>query len=110
MRENPIPKRLKEARQRKGITQEALGVQAGIDEFTASARMNQYEKGKHLPSYELLTRCGSILDVPVEFFYTVSDDTAEMLLFFHQLSTSQRTELLNNLKGYPCKESTKKDA
>src|SRR5262249_47548553 len=40
-------RRLKAARLGAGLTQEALGVQAGIDEFSASARINQYERGKH---------------------------------------------------------------
>ena len=38
-------KRLKEARLRSGLSQEKLGVLAGIDEASASARMNQYERG-----------------------------------------------------------------
>lgn len=36
-----FPKRLKQARLRSGLTQEQLGIQAGIDEFSASARVNQ---------------------------------------------------------------------
>lgn len=42
-----MARRLKEARQRAGLTQERLGVLAGIDEMSASARMNQYERGKY---------------------------------------------------------------
>ena len=44
-------KRLKQARLRTDLTQEQLGILAGIDEFSASARVNQYEKGKHLQPY-----------------------------------------------------------
>jgi DNA-binding XRE family transcriptional regulator len=39
--------RLKEARIAAGLSQERLGVVAGIEEASASARMNQYERGKH---------------------------------------------------------------
>lgn len=46
-----LARRLKEARLRSGLTQERLGVLAGIDEYSASARMNQYERGKHSPHY-----------------------------------------------------------
>lgn len=94
MKENPVPKRLKEARLRAGLTQEALGIEAGIDEFTASARMNQYEKGKHLPTFELLVRCGQILNVPVEYFYASTDEMAKLLLFFHSLPSSERKQIL----------------
>ena len=45
---NIIALRLKEARLRLGLSQEKLGVLAGIDEFSASARINQYERGKHV--------------------------------------------------------------
>lgn len=40
--------RLKVARLRRGLTQMQLGVLAQIDEYSASARINQYERGKHL--------------------------------------------------------------
>ena len=36
--------RLKVARKTAGLTQEALGIAAGIDEFSASARIKQYGK------------------------------------------------------------------
>jgi transcriptional regulator with XRE-family HTH domain len=42
-----LPHRLKEARLRTGLSQQKLGILAGIDEATASARMNQYERGIH---------------------------------------------------------------
>ena len=50
-RQSPLPKRLKEARKKIGISQKELGILAGVDEFSASARINQYEKGKHSPSF-----------------------------------------------------------
>ena len=42
-------KRLKEARTGIGLSQKQLGIQAGLDPSVASPRMNQYEKGSHLP-------------------------------------------------------------
>lgn len=94
MRDLPIPLRLREARLRSGITQETLGVKAGIDEYSASARMNQYEKGVHLPNFELLERCAMVLDVPVEYFYARSDDTAALLLKTHHMAQEQKRQLL----------------
>lgn len=49
-----VAKRLKEARLAKGLSQKKLGIAAGIDEFTASPRMNQYERGVHIPDYSTL--------------------------------------------------------
>lgn len=48
-----LPIRLKKARLNAGLTQEQLGILVGIDECSASARMNQYEKGKHMPDFSL---------------------------------------------------------
>ena len=51
----PIPKRLEEARKRAGLSQQQLGMLAGIDEDNASAKMNQYERGVHIPKFPRLT-------------------------------------------------------
>jgi transcriptional regulator with XRE-family HTH domain len=42
-----------------------FGIQAGIDQFSASARMNQYEKGKHSPDLTTVARLCKVLNVPV---------------------------------------------
>ena len=57
-------KRLKEARTAAGYSQEKLGILAGIEEASASARMNQYERGKHQPDYSVVEKIAKILDVP----------------------------------------------
>lgn len=48
MAKSPVAKRLKEARLAARLSQKSLGIAAGMDEFSASARMNQYETGKHI--------------------------------------------------------------
>lgn len=78
-----LPHRLKEARLRKGISQQKLGVLAGIDEATASARMNQYERGIHVPDFELVCRLAEVLSVPSCYFYTVEDELAERVRMWH---------------------------
>ncbi len=99
---NPIPKRLKEARLQKGISQKSLGIAAGIDEFSASARMNQYETGKHIPDYVTLKRIASVLEVPVPFFYSEDDQLSEVILLFAVMQSNKRMsskaiKLLKNL-------------
>lgn len=75
-----LPHRLKEARLKSGLSQQRLGVLAGIDEATASARMNQYERGVHTPDFDLARRLAAVLDIPACYFYTVEDDLAEVIL------------------------------
>ncbi len=85
-KETPIPKRLKEAREEAGLSQKQLGIKAGIDEFSASARMNQYETGKHIPDYFTLSRIAKILKVPTAYFYA-DDDILGLLIKKHSQAT-----------------------
>lgn len=75
-----IPKRLKEARQRAKLTQERLGVLAGIEEATAYSRLSHYENGTHKPTFDLVCEFARVLNVPECYFYTVDDDFAEAVL------------------------------
>lgn len=95
---SPIPKRLKEARLRAAISQKELGIQAGIDEFSASPRINQYEKGKHTPDFLTLERLGEVLGVPVPYFFAWDDNLAELILIYGSLSTTERNRLIKSLR------------
>ncbi|HBR6978681.1 helix-turn-helix transcriptional regulator [Klebsiella aerogenes] len=75
-----IPKRLKEARLRAKLTQEKLGVLAGIEEATAYSRLSHYENGTHKPTFELVCEFARVLNVPECYFYTVDDSFAEAIL------------------------------
>ena len=94
-----IAKRLKEARLRAGLSQERLGVLAGIDEMSSSARMNQYERGKHLPDFSVVERIAEVLELPAAYFYAEDDLTAEMLELFHPMTDAQKKRVLKGLKG-----------
>ena len=93
-----LAKRLREARLKAGLSQERLGVLAGIDEMSASARMNQYERGKHVPDWLTVQRLAAVLEVPVAYMYADDDTTAEMLLAFHALPLEAREEAVSALK------------
>lgn len=93
----PLPKRLKEARVRIGIPQKTLGILAGIDEFSASARVNQYEKGKHSPDYATAIRLAEILKVPCSYLYEENDDIAAMLVLYHNLDESDRKQIIDKI-------------
>ncbi|MQA38640.1 helix-turn-helix domain-containing protein [Rugamonas aquatica] len=87
-------KRLKEARTRAGLSQERLGVLAGIDEMSSSARMNQYEKAKHEPDFTMVERIAKALNVPESYFYAADDEAAWLLVVFHRLPADARARVL----------------
>lgn len=79
-----LPHRLREARLRAGLSQQRLGILAGIDEATASARMNQYERGIHTPDFALACRLAEVLNIPACYFYAVEDNLAEVIVLWAQ--------------------------
>lgn len=91
--------RLKQARLRAGLSQEKLGKLAGIDPMSASARMNQYERGKHSPDYLLMCRVAEILKMPVSWFYTEDEEHARLQEIFYLLHPSERSALLNQAES-----------
>lgn len=80
--ESPFPKRLKQARKDRGLSQKQLGILSGMDEFSASARMNQYEKGVHSPDFKTVKALAEVLKVPTAFLYCEEDDLAEQIASF----------------------------
>ena len=96
---NPITKRLKEAREKSGISQKNLGIVAGIDEFSSSARMNQYETGKHTPDFNTLSRIAKILKVPTAYFYADDDLLAEIISLYGKLSKAKQKGLLTTIEN-----------
>lgn len=91
--------RLKQARLRAGLTQEKLGVLAGIDEMSASARMNQYERGKHAPDWLTVERLAQVLDVPTVYFYAHEDDGADLILAFYRLPAEKKAAAIQAVKA-----------
>jgi len=81
------------------ISQKIPGILAGIDEFSASARKNQYEKGKHIPDFTTIKRFAKVLEVPACYFYAEDDEMAEMILVFGSLSPGLRAKTILKLKN-----------
>lgn len=98
MRKNPIPERLKQARQKAGISQKDLGVKAGMDESSASGRMNHYEKGRHVPDIDMLHKLAKVLDVPISYFFCEDELSAELVCLFDKLSEEDKELLVNLIK------------
>ena len=94
---NPLPIRLKAARKAAGLTQQQLGMRLGMEQSTASARMNQYEKGKHAPDYQTMQRIAQELGFPVAYFYCYDDLQAELLRLIANLPKDKQEALLAQL-------------
>lgn len=81
-----------------GLSQKQLGIEAGLDEFVASTRVNRYELGIHAPDYPMAVRLASVLKVPVAFLYCDSDEMARFILAFHNASQALRSQAIEVLE------------
>lgn len=91
-------RRMKAARELLGISQMELGVRAGIKECSASARINQYERGKHAPDFLTAQHLAGVLQVPTAYFYAEDLQLAELVVLFHKMQYEQRVALLDTAR------------
>ena len=96
---NVFAMRLRLARKAKNLSQERLGILAGIDESSASARMNQYEKGKHTPDFLMASQIAKVLDIPTAYFYIEDDLLAEITKKSHLLGSEEKERILNYIQS-----------
>ena len=94
---SPIGKRLRSARISIGLSQKQLGILAGIDEFSASPRINQYVRDKHVPDFATAKRLAKTLNIPVTYLYADDDNLAELILLFSSASSSKQDQALQIL-------------
>lgn len=90
--------RLKEVRSAAGISQKQLGIQAGLNQFVASTRINRYEGGVHKADYQIAQRLANILDIPIGYLFTEDDKLAELMLIYHRMSQRKRAGLIKTAK------------
>ncbi|WP_310737476.1 helix-turn-helix transcriptional regulator [Pseudoalteromonas sp. SG44-1] len=95
---NPVPGRIKQARVSKGISQKELGIRIGLDQSSASSRMNHYEKGRHTPDIPTLKRVADELGVPLPYFLCESEKTAELICLIEDLPEVEKNILIQKLK------------
>ena len=91
-------RRLKEARMASELSQKQLGIQAGLDQFVASTRINRYELGIHKADYQIAQRLADVLDIPTGYFYTEDDALADLMLVYHRLTNRKKNDLLKLAK------------
>jgi transcriptional regulator with XRE-family HTH domain len=83
----------------KELSQKQLGIEAGLDAFVASARINRYEQGVHQPDLGTVERLAEALSVPPAYLFAGDDRLARMILAFSMLSETDKDRLLRNLGG-----------
>ena len=91
-------KRLKEARERTGVSQRQLGFRIGLDPSGASTRINRYERGTRAPAFEIVRNIAMELRVPPSFFYEPDDSFAELILLLGRMDVARREALLEKLR------------
>ena len=65
-----------------------------MDESSASARMNQYEKGRHTPDVKTLKLIADELGVPLSYFFCEDEVSAELVVNLNKLSQSDKQKVL----------------
>lgn len=68
---NNVGDKIREYREKAGISQKKLGLALGLSDKAVSA----YESGRTLPPLETLYRIAEELDKPLKFFLSTSDET-----------------------------------
>ncbi|WP_426173161.1 helix-turn-helix domain-containing protein [Massilia sp. TWR1-2-2] len=93
--QNPstFSRRLREVRLRSDLPQDKLGVLAGLEESSASARMSRYENGVHEPPHRFVEALAKVLGVPAAYFYCGDDRLAEIMLAYSDMPEIQRQAL-----------------
>ena len=87
-----VGKRLRQARERAGLPQDRLGVLAGLEESSSSARISRYESGLHEPPLSFAESLAKVLGVPAAYFYCSDDRLAEIILHYADMSEAHRRE------------------
>ena len=75
-------RRLREAREDRGIPQTDLGLAIGLDASGVSTRISRYETGKHQPKLQMQQLFAEALDLPLAYFYADNDELARLIASF----------------------------
>lgn len=97
--QSPLPQRLKSARKLAKLTQEKLSNKLGFDDRShGTARISQYETGKHAPDFAMAKKMADVLGVPVAYLYCDNELLSELILLAGQLSSDNLRELVEKVK------------
>ncbi|EAW9895433.1 MULTISPECIES: helix-turn-helix domain-containing protein [Enterobacteriaceae] len=85
-----VPKRLKEAREAAGLSQEKLAQLVDIETVNSRSRISNYESGRFTPPFDFIVNVARVLDYPEGYFYTLDDDFAIFILSAHKGDTAHQ--------------------
>jgi transcriptional regulator with XRE-family HTH domain len=98
--QSPLPQRLKSARKLAKLTQEKLSNQLGFDDRShGTARISQYETGKHAPDFAMAKKMADALGVPVAYLYCDDENLAEFIFEWGKLTEEEQKRVINKLKS-----------
>jgi transcriptional regulator with XRE-family HTH domain len=87
-----VDRRLRQARERAGLPQDRLGVLAGLEESSSSARISRYESSVHEPPLSFVESLAKVLGVLAAYFYCGVDQLRNYLHYV-DMSEVQRRDL-----------------
>lgn len=82
--------RLRHARLRRNLAQDELGVIAGLEESSSSARMSRYENGVHAPPIQFVDALAHVLEISPAYFFCPDDQLADLIFIYSNLSDRKR--------------------
>lgn len=85
--------RLRQLRQRRKLAQDELGVMAGLEESSSSARMSRYESGVHEPPFQFVEVLARVLNVSPAYFFCPDDRLADLILIYSSVPETKRQVL-----------------
>lgn len=85
-----VGRRMKALREEFGWPQEKVGVEIGIDESSARARISRYELGVHEPPLPTARLIAHALGAPLTYLYCEDDKVAALLLELHKMKPAAR--------------------
>jgi len=75
-------RRLRQLRQLRKLAQDELGVMAGLEESSSSARVSRYESGIHEPPFQFVEALAQVLNVSPAYFFCPDDRLADLILIY----------------------------
>ena len=93
-----IGRRLRERRIQLGWSLERVGVEIGLDESSARARISRYELGDHQPPEDTALLLAKVLSVPHAYLHCENDRLAEIILATVELPANDQEQLLKSLR------------
>lgn len=91
--------RLRQLRQRRKLAQDQLGVMAGLEESSSSARMSRYESGVHEPPFQFVEVLAKVLNVSPAYFFCPDDRLADLILIYSGVPEAKRQRLHDAAKA-----------